>query len=78
MGDERVTPGNIADLLSRMQGEVATVHYFRRDRLMSCRLPTDSRLNDTCALWLLPDEEVAPDVLAWRNAWLATNRSSVD
>jgi len=71
---ERVTAANLGDLLRRMAGAPAPVHYFRRDRLASCMLPITPPSADTCDLWLLPQDGLSPRVLARRAAWLSSNR----
>ena len=72
---ERVTAANLGELLRRMAGAPAPVHYFRRDRLASCMLPITEPAADTCDLWLLPPDNLSPQVLARRAAWLSSNRA---
>jgi len=60
-----------------MRGEAAEVHYFRRDRLAVTMLPNHPVADDTCDLWLMPDETLSPQVLARRAAWLQSNRKRV-
>lgn len=71
---ERVTAANLGELLRRMAGEPAPVHYFRRDRLASCMLPIAAPPADTCDLWLLPKDGLSSEVSARRAAWLSSNR----
>ena len=74
---ERVTASNISGLLLRMRGQSAEVHYFRRDRLAVTMLPCLQAAEDTCDLWLLPEDSLSHEVLARRMAWLQSNRNRV-
>jgi predicted metalloprotease with PDZ domain len=70
----RATESNIVALLARMENETAAVHYFRRDRLATARLSNTTATADTCDLWLLAEDSLAPDVLARQSAWLSSSR----
>ena len=74
---ERVTASNLGDLLWRAHGEPLQVHYFRRGRLAVVSLPIQPAADDTCDLWLLPDDEAGDAALALRNAWLQSNREVI-
>lgn len=71
---ERVSAVNLPELLSRTTQQQVTIHYFRRDRLVSSELPVLEAAADTCDLSLLTAETVDASVLGRRAAWL---RSSV-
>ena len=71
---ERVTATNIGDLLKRMAGSPAQVHYFRRDRLAACHVETRPPPADTCELWLLQGDALPAQAEARRAAWLRSNR----
>ncbi len=71
---ERVTAANLGDLLRRVAGASAPIHFFRRDRLMTGHLPSCPAPADTCDVWLLPDGDLPAEVVARRAAWLRSNR----
>jgi predicted metalloprotease with PDZ domain len=67
------------DSLQRMVNDwsserTVTVHAFRRDELMTFALRPRLASDDTCDLWLLPDEELSVEQIRRRQAW---KRSSV-
>lgn len=72
---ERVTAANLGDLLRRADGQTVRAHYFRRDRLTESLLPIREASDDTCDLWLLPEDVVGERVLARRTAWLRASRA---
>lgn len=69
---ERVTTGNLADLMVRAMGESVRLHYFRRDRMCTGNLKVRQAPADTCELWLLDDHDMDGAVSARRRAWLAS------
>lgn len=71
---ERVNASNIADLLRRIGDTAAEAHFFRRDRIAITMFQNRPPANDTCDLWLLPDEAASADALVRRAAWLQSNR----
>lgn len=67
------------DSLQRMVSDwtserAVTVHAFRRDELMTFALSPRLASDDTCDLWLLPEEELSVAQIRRRQAW---KRSSV-
>ena len=75
---EKLNSSNLQGLLKRVDGEHAELHYFRRGRLTMTQLPINKAIADTCDLWLLPEDQLASDVLRRRNAWLRSNRRGDD
>ena len=75
---EKLNGANLQGLLKRAVSDHVEVHYFRRGRLAVTRLPVVESAEDTCDLWLLPDDALAPEVLQRRGAWLRSNRSAGD
>ncbi len=73
---ERTTTKNIARILGRATEAAVDLYFFRRDRLLSSKLPIVPAVADTCELWLLPDEQLEPKVLARRAAWLSSSAST--
>ena len=72
---ERLTAANLGDLLKRLAGDPAEVHYFRRDRIAVTKLLPREAAADTCDLWLLSAETLSDEVLARRNSWFRSNRT---
>ncbi|MCB1775419.1 MAG: M61 family metallopeptidase, partial [Gammaproteobacteria bacterium] len=70
---ERVNSANLKRLLLRASDEVE-VHYFRRGRLYATTVQIVDAPQDTCELWLLPDDTLAAPLLARRRAWLASSQ----
>jgi len=63
----------LAERIARVPaGETVSVHAFRRDELMTFELTPLPAPADTATLWLLPEDGLAPAVLARRQAWLGT------
>jgi predicted metalloprotease with PDZ domain len=72
---ERVSGENLSDMLARVGGDSATVHFFRRNRIATTQLPILPAPADTCELWLLPDDTLEDALLERRTAWLSSSRS---
>jgi predicted metalloprotease with PDZ domain len=73
---ERLVAKNLADLLRRLQGMPAELHFFRRDRLLVTPLEARPAPADTCDLWLLPEAALDPRVRQRRADWLGANDAS--
>ena len=78
LNGEKLNGNNLPGLLKRAAPDSAEVHYFRRGRLTAAQLPIVEAAADTCDLWLLPEEQLASDVLQRRSAWLRSNRGGDD
>ncbi len=65
----RASPEAMAQLLAtRRVGDVAVVHAFRRDELMTFEVTLEAAPEDTC--WLAPDENASAAARLRRAAWL--------
>ena len=66
----RASPEAIAQLLAtRRAGDVAVVHAFRRDELMTFQVTLEAAPEDAC--WLALDEGASAAARLRRTAWLA-------
>jgi predicted metalloprotease with PDZ domain len=71
---ERMTAGNWQDLLQRAPGDSVEIHFFRRGRLRSGRLPVHPPPADTCDLWLLEADGLDGVIRQRRDGWLGSSR----
>ncbi len=71
IGGIQVTAAGLQKLLDRQPpGASVEVQAFRRDELMTFRLPLRPPVADTCELWLLPDRECTDTQRRRRRQWL--------